>query len=94
LAYSVPATLAVPVPPLKVAAVTEDADAGLSWTRVATSASRVASATVSFGLLRDVERCTVPPSLELGYDDGSDPDNGRLWLGGGIRCRGFSTRIT
>jgi hypothetical protein len=66
LAYSVPDTLTVPVPPLKDAEVTEDADAGLSWKRVTTNASRVASATVSLGFLRDAEWTTVPPSLELG----------------------------
>src|SRR6266511_427548 len=64
LAYSAPATLAVPVPPLNDAAVTEDAAAGVSWTRVATSASRVASVAVRLGVLRDAERCTGPPSSE------------------------------
>jgi hypothetical protein len=77
LAYSVPATRTVPAPPSSDADVTDDADAALGWTRVTINARRVASATDSFGCLRDARWTTVPPSFDLGYDDGSDPDNGR-----------------
>src|SRR6266545_2548876 len=62
LAYRVPPRLTVPASPLNDAAVIEDAAAGVSRARVATSASRMASVKVRRRVLKGVEGCTRPPS--------------------------------